>query len=121
MIKPHGSETLNPLFVYDVEEHHALQREAEILPSLLLSSAAAGNAVMLGGGYFNPLPGFMSVADAMSVAEKMRTASGLFWPVPILNRTQYIDSIKGARNSVVADWLVMTQKGDLLHVEFLSV
>ena len=29
--------------------------------------AAAANAVMLGGGYFNPLTGYMNVADAMSV------------------------------------------------------
>ncbi|TPW15034.1 MAG: sulfate adenylyltransferase, partial [Halothiobacillaceae bacterium] len=57
MIKPHGSETLNPLFVYDTVQHEALRQEAEGLPSLLLNSAAAANAVMLGSGYFNPLTG----------------------------------------------------------------
>ncbi len=87
MIKPHGSDTLNPLFVYDTEKHHALQREAEQLPSLLLNSAAAANAVMLGGGYFNPLTGYMNLADALGVAENMRTSDGLFWPVPVLNLT----------------------------------
>ena len=59
MIKPHGSDELNPLFVYDVEQRHALVKEAESLPSILLNSAAAANAVMLGGGYFNPLTGSM--------------------------------------------------------------
>lgn len=103
MIKPHGSETLNPLFVYDEKKHHALQKEAETLPSLLLNSAAAGNAVMLGGGYFNPLTGFMNIADAVSVAEKMQTTSGLFWPVPILNLAQDVSAIQGAKRIALRD------------------
>ena len=40
MIKPHGSQELNPLFVYDTEARHALLAEAESLPTLLLNSAA---------------------------------------------------------------------------------
>jgi len=87
MIKPHGSEQLNPLFVYNSDKRHALLTEAETLPSLLLSSAAAANAVMLGGGYFNPLTGYMNLADALSVAENMQTVDGLFFPVPIVNLT----------------------------------
>ena len=42
---------------------------------------------MLGGGYFNPLTGYMNLADALSVAEKMHTVDGLFFPVPIVNLT----------------------------------
>ncbi|MEZ5567238.1 MAG: sulfate adenylyltransferase [Halioglobus sp.] len=87
MIKPHGSDELNPLYVYDSDKRHALLAEAEGLPSLLLNSAAAANAVMLGGGYFNPLTGYMNLADALSVAEKMHTVDGLFFPVPIVNMT----------------------------------
>mgnify|MGYP001824599363 FL=1 len=97
MIKPHGSDKLNPLFVYDTERRHALQREAEALPSLLLNSAAAANAVMLGGGYFNPLTGYMNLADALSVAESMHTVDGLFFPVPILNRTRETGIEAGSR------------------------
>ena len=85
MIKPHASETLRPLFVMDDRERAALQKEAESLPSLVVSSAAAANAVMLGGGYFTPLAGFMNLADALDVADRMHTRNGLFWPVPILN------------------------------------
>jgi sulfate adenylyltransferase len=59
--------------------------EAQTLPSLLLNSAAAANAVMLGAGYFNPLTGYMNLEDAMSVSETMRTSDGLFWPVPVIN------------------------------------
>jgi len=97
MIKPHGSDTLNPLFVYDSEKHHALIREAESLPSLLLNSAAAANAVMLGAGYFNPLTGYMNKADALSVAKDMKTTGGLFWPVPIVNLTKESGVQAGAR------------------------
>ncbi|MFA5630081.1 MAG: sulfate adenylyltransferase [Porticoccaceae bacterium] len=97
MIKPHGSDTLNPLFVYDSEKHRALAHEAESLPSLLLNSAAAANAVMLGAGYFNPLPGYMTKADALSVAKDMKTTNGLFWPVPIVNLTKESGIEAGSR------------------------
>ncbi len=103
MIKPHGSETLNPLFVYDVARHHELLTEAKTLPSLLLNSASAANAVMLGGGYFNPLTGYMNLSDAMSVAEKMQTTAGLFWPVPVLNVTGDISGIKSAKRIALRD------------------
>ena len=57
MIKPHGSDKLNPLFVYDSAENEALQKEADNLASITVSSASAANAVMMGAGYFNPLTG----------------------------------------------------------------
>ena len=87
MIKPHGSDQLNALYVADEAQRAALLEEAEGLPSLLLNSAAAANAVMLAAGYFNPLTGYMNLADALSVAENMHTVDGLFWPVPIVNLT----------------------------------
>lgn len=85
MIKPHGSEKLLPRFVLDPEERAARLREAERLPSIVVSSAAAANAVMLGAGYFTPLAGYMSLADARSVCESMHRRDGLFWPVPVVN------------------------------------
>jgi sulfate adenylyltransferase len=88
MIQPHGAAELKPLFVFDKARHAALVKEAAGLPSLLLNSAAAANAVMLGGGYFTPLAGYMNLSDAMSVARDMKTVSGLFWPVPIVNLTR---------------------------------
>lgn len=103
MIKPHGSDTLNPLFVYDTEKHHQLLKEAEGLPSLLINSAAAANAVMLGAGYFNPLRGYMNLADALSVAETLHTTDGLFWPVPVINLTDDISTIQGASRIALRD------------------
>lgn len=85
MIKPHGAEALNPLIVSDSEAHAALTLEAKSLKQVLVSSATAANAVMLAGGYFTPLNGFMTKADALSVAQSMRTEAGLFFPVPVLN------------------------------------
>ncbi|MFT5611168.1 MAG: sulfate adenylyltransferase [Polaribacter sp.] len=85
MIKPHGAEALNPLIVSDSEAHAALTLEAKSLKQVLVSSATAANAVMLAGGYFTPLDGFMTKADALSVAQSMRTQAGVFFPVPVLN------------------------------------
>jgi sulfate adenylyltransferase len=103
MITPVGSDELRPLFVYDPDRHHELMREAEDLPSLLISSQAAGNAVMMGGGYFTPLNGFMSVADAVQVAESMHTTSGQFFPVPILCLVPDAAAIGSARRIALRD------------------
>lgn len=102
-IEPHGATALRPLYVSDAGRRAALLREAESLPSLLLNSAAAANAVMLGGGYFTPLAGYMNLADALSVADKLQTTDGLFWPVPIVNITQDAAKIRGAGRIALRD------------------
>ena len=103
MIKPHGSDELNPLYVADDAKRAELLKEAEGLPSVVISSAAAGNAVMMGSGYFNPLTGFMNVADAMAVAKDMHTASGLFWPTPVLNVLPDAGAIGDAKRIALRD------------------
>ncbi|EXJ14492.1 sulfate adenylyltransferase [Imhoffiella purpurea] len=103
MINPVGSDVLKPLFVYDPDQHHALTREAEGLPQVTISSQAAGNAVMMAGGYFSPLSGFMNLADALSVAEGMRTTDGRFFPVPILCLLEDVESIRGAGRIALHD------------------
>jgi sulfate adenylyltransferase len=103
LIKPHGSDTLNPLLVTDPQQLQALQAEAESLPSLQLNSAAAANAVMLGAGYFNPLDGYMNLADALAVAENLHTVDGLFWPVPVLNLVEDASAIAGASRIALRD------------------
>jgi sulfate adenylyltransferase len=103
LIKPHGSDALNPLLVTDPQQLQALQTEAESLPSLQLNSAAAANAVMLGAGYFNPLDGYMNLADALAVAENLHTVDGLFWPVPVLNLVEDASAIAGASRIALRD------------------
>ena len=103
MINPVGSAELQPLFVYDSEVHHQLSHEAESLPSVMISSQAAGNAVMMGAGYFNPLKGFMNVADAMGAAEKMTLTDGSFFPVPVLCLLESTDAIGDAKRVALRD------------------
>lgn len=103
LIAPHGSDELNPLFVYDSAENEKLRHEAEGLASIVVSSAAAANAVMLGGGYFNPLTGYMTKADALGVAETMHTASGLFWPTPVVNLVEDAGSIRVGDRIAIKD------------------
>jgi sulfate adenylyltransferase len=45
----------------------------------------------------------MNLADSLSVAEKMRTTAGLFWPVPIVNVTKDVSGIKGAKRIALLD------------------
>jgi sulfate adenylyltransferase len=103
MIRPHGADALKPLYVADPARQRELQLEAESLPSLMLNSAAAANAVMLGAGYFTPLDGYMNVDDAMSVARDMHTTDGLFWPAPVLNLAHDVSGIAGARRIALRD------------------
>ena len=103
MIKPHGADVLMPLYVADPSERESLFSEANNLASITLSSAAAANAVMLGAGYFTPLSGYMNLADAVSVAESLHTAGGLFWPVPIINLVENADGISVGQRIALKD------------------
>ena len=103
MIKPVGSDTLQPLFVYDSSRHDALSHDAEALPSLVVSSQAAGNAVMMGAGYFSPLKGYMNLADAMGAAENMTLTDGSFFPVPVMCLVETTDAIGDARRIALRD------------------
>ena len=93
LIAPHGSDSLKPLYIEDSSERKSLIKASENMPHLLLNSAAAANAVMLGAGYFTPLDGYMDKKNATSVSENMVTSDGLFWPVPIINLSKNIDGI----------------------------
>jgi len=94
LISPHGADSLKPLLVTNDAERAELQKESEGLPSTTVSSAAAGNAVMLAAGYFTPLDGYMNKADALSVGQSMQTTSGLFWPTPVLNLVKNAEGFK---------------------------
>ena len=69
LIAPHGADELRPLIADDARRGE-LEAEALTLPSLVMSSAAAANAVMMGAGYFTPLTGYMNRADALSRWQK---------------------------------------------------
>ena len=82
LVDPHGGGDLTPLLL----EGTALATErarAANLAKVRVSSREKGDLMMLGIGGFTPLAGFMSRADWQGVCDGMRTASGLFWPIPI--------------------------------------
>lgn len=82
LVHPHGAQALRPLLL----EGAALTEEknrALSLPKIRVSSREKGDLLMLGIGGFTPLDGFMTHADWKSVCDDMKTAGGLFWPVPI--------------------------------------
>ena len=85
MIDPYSSKFLDPLHVENYSHRKSLLDQAKVIPSIVISSAAAANAVMLGGGYFTPLKGYMDLDDVLNVSEQMRLNSGLFWPTPVVN------------------------------------
>ena len=82
LVNPHGGGPLKPLLL----NGKALSEErarAESLPKIKVSSREKGDIIMLGLGGFTPLDGFMTHADWEGVCDGMKTASGLFWPIPI--------------------------------------
>jgi sulfate adenylyltransferase len=82
LVPPHGGGGLKPLLI----ESKALaeeRRRAETLPKVRVSSRERGDLVMLGIGGFTPLEGFMTKADWQGCCDEMRTANGIFWPIPI--------------------------------------
>ncbi|KOR30162.1 sulfate adenylyltransferase [Achromatium sp. WMS1] len=103
MIKPIGADELKPLFIYDSKQHHQIMHEAEHLPSVIISSQAASNAVMMGGGYFTPLTGFMNIDDALSVSKSMHMVNGTFFPVPVMCLMDNVDQIRDADRIALRD------------------
>ncbi|HKA43894.1 MAG TPA: sulfate adenylyltransferase [Burkholderiales bacterium] len=82
LVRPHGGKDLRPLLL-EGEALAAERARAAALPCIRISSRERGDLVMLGIGGFTPLEGFMTRADWESVCKSCRTASGLFWPIPI--------------------------------------
>ena len=82
LVRPHGGGGLKPLALEGAARAAELARAAR-LPALRVTSREKGDLIMLGIGGFTPLEGFMSEADWRGVCDGYRTASGLFWPIPI--------------------------------------
>jgi len=82
LVNPHGGGKLLPLLLQG-EALAAEKRRAATLPKLRVTSREKGDIIMLGIGGFTPLEGFMTHADWEGVCGGMKTANGLFWPIPI--------------------------------------
>ncbi|GMT43136.1 MAG: sulfate adenylyltransferase [bacterium] len=82
LVNPHGSKKLKPLLLKGEALARAKKR-AKKLKEFRLTSREVGDLIMLGIGAFTPLEGFMGKADWRGVCAKMKTKSGVFWPIPI--------------------------------------
>ena len=82
LIPPHGKSQLKPLIALEAGRSDALAR-AERLRKLPMSSREVSDLLMLGMGAYTPLTGFMGEADWRSCCLDMKTADGIFWPIPI--------------------------------------
>ena len=104
LVNPHGGGDLRPLLL----EGAALATEREravALPKLAVSSREKGDIIMLGIGGFTPLVGFMTHADWQGVCDGMKTASGLFWPIPITLSAgrAFADSVRTGQDIALVD------------------
>ncbi|MGE5739800.1 MAG: sulfate adenylyltransferase [Betaproteobacteria bacterium] len=105
---PHGGGNLRPLQL--TGDHRDEEwRRAQTLPKLRITSREKGDLVMLGLGGFTPLEGFMAHDDWRGVCDDMRTASGVFWPIPITLSTDEATANTLQRDAEVA---LVEQDGD---------
>ena len=104
LVSPHGGHGLRPLLVEEPARADETRR-AQSLPRLTVTSREKGDLVMLGMGGFTPLEGFMGHDDWRGVCDAMRTASGLFWPIPITlsAASAFADSIAPGAEIALAD------------------
>jgi len=104
LVNPHGGGDLNPLLL-DGPSHKAELEKAKKLAQVKVSSREKGDIIMLGIGGFTPLDGFMTHADWQGVCDGMKTANGLFWPIPItLSVGQSVaDTIKTGQEIALID------------------
>ncbi len=82
LVRPHGGGPVKPLLL-DGEARQLELKRAASLKKIPVSSRERGDLIMMGIGGFTPLDGFMTHADWKGVCDDFKTASGLFWPIPI--------------------------------------
>jgi sulfate adenylyltransferase len=104
LVRPHGGRGLQPRLLQGAEAAAETKR-AQSMPKLRVSSREKGDLIMLGIGGFTPLEGFMTCADWEGVCDRMRTAAGLFWPIPITLSTDEASaaSIREGREVALVD------------------
>jgi sulfate adenylyltransferase len=121
LVPPHGGKGL----VCCLLEGAALEAEvkkAAGLKQLEISSQEKGDLIMMGIGGFSPLTGFMGKADWKSVCEKLTTADGAFWPIPIMLATDDTsvkagDEVALVRNGVTMATMKVTEAFELTEAE----
>ena len=117
LVNPHGGGGLKPLLL----EGSALKAEqdrSKKLTQIKVSSREKGDIIMFGIGGFTPLSGFMTHADWAGVCDGMKTATGLFWPIPITLSVDKAtaDTLKTGQEVALVD----AENGDVLATMMVS-
>ena len=82
LVPPHGSASVKPLLLPQMERAEELKRAAH-LRQVRLDSRALSDVLMLAMGAYTPLDGFMGHDDWRRSCLEMKSSTGLFWPIPI--------------------------------------
>lgn len=117
LVNPHGGGNLKPLLQKGADLTAELKR-ASAFPKVTVSSREKGDIIMLGIGGFTPLDGFMTHADWQGVCDGMKTANGLFWPIPItLSVSQSVaDTLKTGQEISLTD----PENGEILATMIIT-
>ena len=104
LVQPHGGAELAPLLLAEEEREEELKRAAT-LRQVPMSSRETSDLLMLGMGSYTPLTGFMGADDWLGTCADMKTADGLFWPIPITLSCgeDLADSIKSGEDVALVD------------------
>src|SRR5712691_11869688 len=82
LVPPHGSQTVKPLILPEMERTEERKRAAR-LRKIPLDSRAVSDVFMLAMGAYTPLDGFMGHDDWRGSCLDMKLTGGIFWPIPI--------------------------------------
>jgi sulfate adenylyltransferase len=104
LVPPHGSPSVKPLLLPEMERAAERQRAAK-LRKIPLDSRAVSDVLMLAMGAYTPLDGFMQHDDWRGACRDMKLGGGLFWPIPItlpVNK-ELADSISAEEEVALAE------------------
>jgi sulfate adenylyltransferase len=82
MIQPHGGRLINRS-LSKKDQKRILARQDK-LATLKLDKELVTDVINIADGAYSPLTGFLKQADFQAVLDKMRLASGIVWPIPIV-------------------------------------
>src|SRR6188508_3788481 len=82
LVPPHGSDTVKPVLLPEIERAEEARRAAK-LRKIPLDSRAVSDVFMLAMGAYTPLDGFMDRDDWRGSCADMKLNGSIFWPIPI--------------------------------------
>ncbi len=113
LVPPHGSDEVMPLLLPEVERAAALEH-AKTLKQVKIRSREVSDVSMFAMGAYTPFTGFMNEADWRGVCAEMKTADGLFWPIPITCPVAQDVAVSIAEGEEVA--LVNEETGEIMAI-----